>query len=138
MEDLIPGITGQESTTVGKGNTATEVGSGSVPVFATPMLVALMETAAINAVEGKLPPGQTTVGTRVEISHTAATPRGMTVTAVAELEEVDGRRLVFRVTASDDAGPVGHGRHERFIIDLARFLAKVEEKKAVTERRPAQ
>lgn len=130
LDNLQPGITGRESTVVVVGNTALEVGSGSVPVFATPMLVALMESAAVRAVEGKLAPGQTTVGTRVEIWHTAATPLGMTVTAEAQLEEIDGRKLVFRVSASDPAGPVGHGYHERFIIDQARFLAKSEDKKA--------
>ncbi|HAI21499.1 MAG TPA: thioesterase [Clostridiales bacterium UBA8153] len=110
------------------GNTALEVGSGGVPVFATPMLVALMEGAAVRAVQGRLPPGQITVGTRVEIWHTSATPLGMTVTAEAHLEQIDGRKLVFRVSASDSAGPVGHGYHERFIVDQAKFLAKAGEK----------
>jgi fluoroacetyl-CoA thioesterase len=124
-----PGIAGEAKMVVAVGNTAIEVGSGSVPVFATPMLVALMENSAINALAGKLPEGQTTVGTKVEIAHTAATPLGMTVTARAELIEVDGKRLLFNVTAVDDTGPVGHGQHERFVINLERFLAKVEEKK---------
>lgn len=130
MDSLQPGITGQESTVVVVGNTALEFGSGSVPVFATPMLVALMEAAAVRAVQGKLPSGQTTVGTRVEIWHTAATPLGMTVTAEAQLEKVDGRKLVFKVSASDGDGPVGHGYHERFIVDQAKFLAKAGEKQA--------
>ncbi|GFP21845.1 fluoroacetyl-CoA thioesterase [Candidatus Hakubella thermalkaliphila] len=112
------------------GNTASEVGSGSVPVFATPMLVALMESAAIDALRDKLPAGQSTVGTKVEIVHTAATPLGMTVTARAELVEVDGRRLVFTVSAQDEAGPVGEGRHERFTIDLEKFMSRVEKRKS--------
>jgi predicted thioesterase len=124
------GLSGEAVMAVAKRNTAIEVGSGSVPVFATPMLVALMENAAINALKEKLPAGQTTVGSKVNIAHTAATPLGMTVTARAELVELDGRRLLFNVTAVDDSGPVGQGTHERFIVDLAKFLAKVDQKKA--------
>lgn len=127
---LKAGLTGQAAVAVAKGNTAMEVGSGSVPVFATPMLVALMENAAINALAGRLEEGQTTVGTKVEIAHTAATPIGMTVTAQAELVEADGRRLVFHVSAADDAGPVGSGTHERFIVDVAKFLERVKQKAA--------
>ncbi len=129
MNGVQPGIAGEAKMTVAVGNTAIEVGSGSVPVFATPMLVALMENAAINALAGRLAEGMSSVGTKVEVAHTAATPLGMTVTARAELLEVEGKRLLFKVTAEDEAGPVGEGRHERFIIDLARFLDRVETKK---------
>lgn len=129
MSELQPGIAGESKMTVAVGNTAIEVGSGSVPVFATPMLVALMENAAINALAGKLAEGMSSVGTKVEVAHTAATPLGMTVTARAELLEVDGKRLLFKVTAVDEAGPVGEGRHERFIIDLGKFFDRVETKK---------
>jgi predicted thioesterase len=129
MSELQPGIAGESKMTVAVGNTAIEVGSGSVPVFATPMLVALMENAAINALAGKLAEGMSSVGTKVEVAHTAATPLGMTVTARAELLEVDGKRLLFKVTAVDEAGPVGEGRHERFIIDLGKFFDRVEAKK---------
>lgn len=122
------GLTGEAVMAVAVGNTAVEVGSGSVPVFATPMLVALMENAAINALEGHLPEGQTTVGTKVEVAHTAATPIGMTVTARAELVEADGKRLLFKVTAADNAGPVGQGVHERFVVDLEKFLARVNQR----------
>jgi predicted thioesterase len=130
MTALEPGLTGEARMIVAVGNTAMEAGSGSVPVFATPMLVALMENAAINALEGKLATGLSTVGTKVSIAHTAATPLGMTVIARAELMEVDGKRLLFNVTAEDDKGPVGEGSHERFIVDLDKFLARVEEKKS--------
>jgi len=133
MPDLKPGLTGEARTVVAVGNTAKEVGSGDVPVFATPMLVALMESASINALAGVLPEGQSTVGTRVEVVHTAATPIGMTVIARAELVEVDRRRLSFNVTALDDAGPVGNGRHERFIIETDKFIAKAEGKKQAYE-----
>jgi len=123
------GLRGEATVKVSAGNTAQEVGSGSVPVFATPMLVALMESAAIAALQGRLQEGQTTVGTRVEVAHTAATPVGMTVTAQAELVEVDGRRLVFDVMAQDEAGLVGEGRHERFIVEQAKFLSRADQRK---------
>lgn len=129
MSDLKPGLRGEAKRVVDADNTAIAVGSGNVPVFATPMLIALMESASINAVAGKLPEGQSTVGTRVEVAHTSATPPGMTVTARAELIEVDRKRLLFKVTASDDAGQVGHGQHERFIIDLESFMSKAKGKK---------
>ncbi|GFP31387.1 fluoroacetyl-CoA thioesterase [Candidatus Hakubella thermalkaliphila] len=130
---LEKGLRGEAKMEVVAGNTASEVGSGSVPVFATPMLVALMESAAIDALRDKLPAGQSTVGTKVEIVHTAATPLGMTVTARAELVEVDGRRLVFTVSAQDEAGPVGEGRHERFTIDLEKFMSRVEKRKSYND-----
>lgn len=126
---LEKGLRGETKAVVAAGNTAKEVGSGSVAVFATPMLVALMESAAISALRDKLPAGQTTVGTKVEISHTAATPLGMTVTAQAELIEVEGRRLVFTVVAQDEAGLVGEGRHERFIVDMEKFISRAEKRK---------
>lgn len=122
------GLKGEASVTVVQGNTALEIGSGSVPVFATPMLVALMENAAINALVGELADGQTTVGTNVDVAHTAATPIGKKITARAELVEIDGRRLKFNVTAEDDFGSVGSGTHERFIVNLEKFLARVKEK----------
>lgn len=124
------GIKGEATVQVFRGNTAIAVGCGSVPVFATPMLMALMENAAINALGEKLPPEQTTVGTKVEVVHLAATPIGMFVTARAELVLVDGRQLVFEITAEDDTGLVGRCRHERFVVERERFLAKVEQKQA--------
>ena len=122
------GLKGEAVMKVAVGNTAIEVGSGSVPVFATPMLVALMENAAINALAGHLEDGQTTVGMKVDVAHTAATPIDMTITARAELVDVDGRRLRFKVTAEDDAGPAGAGTHDRFVVDQAKFMAKVQQK----------
>ena len=123
-----PGLKGKAASMVVMENTAMRVGSGSVPVFATPMLVALMENAAINALEGKLSKGQTTVGTIVEIKHLAATPMGMVVRAEAELTAVEGMRLTFRVEAYDQKEKVGEGTHQRFILEQARFMAKVEAK----------
>lgn len=110
-------------------NTAAAVGSGSLPVFATPYMIALMENAACNAIATLWEDGQSSVARCLTSRHDAATPVGMHVTAQAELVEVDRRRLVFRVTASDDAGPIGQGTHERFLIMAEKFLAKAEAKK---------
>ena len=127
--DIKPGLKGEASMEVRVGNTAVEVGSGSVPVFATPMLVAIMENAAINAIKDHLPQGTSSVGTKVECRHMAATPIGMTVTAQAELVEVDRKRLLFKVEAFDNEEKVGEGEHERFLIDLEKFLGRSAEKK---------
>ena len=113
-----------ESVTVSEANTAKTVGSGQIEVFATPMMIALMESAAAQCIAPFLAEGQSSVGTRVEVSHGAATPPGMTVTATAAVTAVDRRRVDFRVTARDDAGVIGEGEHTRFIIDVERFLEK--------------
>jgi fluoroacetyl-CoA thioesterase len=125
---IVTGLKGKVECKVVMENTAMRVGSGSVPVFATPMLVALMENAAINALAGKLSKGQVTVGTVVEVKHLAATPIGMVVRAEAELTMVEGARLTFRVEAYDQKEKVGEGTHQRYILDEARFLTKVEAK----------
>ena len=122
------GAVGTASAVVTPENTAAAVGSGALPVFATPYMIALMENAACNAIADGLEEGQSSVGTKLDVSHDAATPVGMHVTARAELVEVDRRRLVFRVTA-EDAGPIGQGTHERFLIMADKFLAKAEAKK---------
>jgi fluoroacetyl-CoA thioesterase len=100
------------------------------PVFATAYMVGFVEATCVAALKPYLAPGQRTVGTRIDMSHSAATPIGMTVTADVELVEVDGRRLKFRVTCRDDAEMIGEGFHERFIIDFGRFMARVESKTA--------
>jgi len=123
------GLKGRAETLVVESNTAAAVGSGLVPVFATPYMIALMENSAVNAVTDHLEPGQGTVGTHLNVSHEAATPIGMKVWAEALLTEVDGKRLVFEVTAYDDAGVIGRGSHERFIINTEKFMAKCEAKK---------
>ena len=102
------------------------MGSGSLEVFATPAMAALMENAAMEAVAPELPAGATTVGTRLEISHLRATPTGENVTAEARLTEVDGRRLLFKVEARDSQGIIGQGLHERFIVDCAKFMGKLK------------
>ena len=129
-DTLQPGLVGIASVQVSPANTAQALGSGTVPVFATPALVALLEQAAVNALAGALPSGSTSVGTRVDIRHTAATPVGMTVSATATLAEVDGRRLRFDVTARDPMESVAEGIHERVVVDEQRFVARVEGKQA--------
>ncbi len=126
---LSVGMKGRAETTVIPENTASAVGSGLVPVFATPMMIALMENAAVDAVSSALEEGQGTVGTLLNVTHDAATPIGMKVHAEATLTQVEGKKLVFEVKAFDEAGPIGGGTHERFIITVDRFLAKTEAKK---------
>ncbi|WP_088225324.1 thioesterase family protein [Desulfosporosinus sp. FKB] len=120
------GARGQAETTVTLANTAKTMGSGGLEVFATPAMVALMEQAAVNALE--LPEGQSSVGTSLMITHSAATPIGGRITATAELIEIDRRRLVFTVEASDEAGQIGSGKHERFIIEAESFLIKAQKR----------
>ena len=129
-DTLQPGLVGTASVQVSPANTAQALGSGTVPVFATPALVALLEQAAVNALASALPSGSTSVGTRVDIRHTAATPVGMTVTATARLVEVAGRALCFDVSARDDVESVAEGVHERVVVDEQRFMARVEGKRA--------
>ena len=123
------GILGHLEQMVTPDLTADRIGSGLVQVFATPMLVALMEQTCNESVTPLLEAGQGTVGTHIDISHSAATPVGMKVWCESELVEVDRRRLVFTVKAFDECGPIGEGRHERFIIDTAKFQAKIDAKK---------
>ena len=128
MDQIIPGLTGELETNVTEADTAERWGSGLVPVLGTPTLVALMENAAVKALEAHLPPGQTSVGGRMDVRHLAPTPVGMAVRARAELLEVDGRRLVFSVEAWDEVERIGEATHERFVVDRDRFVAKAEAK----------
>lgn len=118
------GLTGEATTTVVHENTAASVGAGGVEVFGTPMMIALMENAAWRTVADHLDTGLVTVGTLVNVKHLAATPLGQQVRATAELVEIDRRRLVFKVEAYDEKQKIGEGLHERFIVDLERFLPK--------------
>ena len=120
------GLRGLATLRVAPRHTAEAWGSGDVPVYATPSLVALLETAAVNAVAGRLGPGETTVGTWLEVSHLAATPVGADVSAEAELVAIEGRKLTFTVVAYDNRTKIGEGRHHRMIVSRERFLAKVQ------------
>jgi predicted thioesterase len=126
--NLKPGLIGQAKTEVSDNNTALKFGSGTVNVFATPAMVALMETAAINCVDRHLPDGYSSVGTRLDIRHLAATPVGMEVAAEAELVEVDGPRLKFKVSAYDSKEKIGEGTHNRYIVKLDEFITRAREK----------
>ena len=125
---LEKGIKGHKEQTVTPEMSAARVGSGLVDVFATPMLVALVEQTCYESVLPHLDEGQGTVGTLVNVSHTSATPIGKRVWCDSELVEVDRRRLVFHVKAFDEAGLIGEGTHERFVIDTARFMDKLKAK----------
>jgi len=122
------GKKGRAETVVTEDQTASAVGSGLLPVFATPMMAALMEKAAVNAIQEELEEGESSVGTYLELSHDSATPVGMKVWAEAEVTAVDGRAVAFTVSAFDQAGPIGVGVHRRFIIQNERFLAKARSK----------
>ena len=127
------GIKGHIEQTVTDELCADRIGSGLVKVFATPMMIALIERTCNESVTPLLDPGQGTVGTRIDVSHCAATPVGMRVWCDSELVEVDRRRLVFSVRAYDQCGLIGEGTHERFIIDSDRFQQKANEKKLKIE-----
>lgn len=123
------GLTGMTSIVVNDDNTADRFEPGMVPAFATPMLIALMDEAALLAVRNYLPPGYVSVGTRISVSHVAATPKGMKVSARATLVEIYRNRLVFEAEAFDEIEKVGEGRLERFVVNQEKFMKKLESKK---------
>jgi fluoroacetyl-CoA thioesterase len=125
---LQPGLNAEVKITVSESETAAHMGSGLVPVYATPALVALMENAAVRALEEHLPPGKTTVGGQIDLRHLAATPVGMQVRARAELVEMQGRKLTFHIQAWDEAEQIGEANHIRFLIDEETFMTKVRTK----------
>ena len=119
------GLKYESTVVVSQSNTAATMGSGDMDVFATPAMVALMENAAMLAVAAHLPEGSATVGTQMNTSHIKASPLGATITASAELTEVEGRKLTFAVKAWDEKGTIGEGVHTRFVVDRERFLSKL-------------
>lgn len=128
LSKLAPGMTGTAVVTVGDAHLATAVGSGNAPVFASPMMIALMEAAAVNCVEHALPEGHQSLGTHLDVHHIAPTPGGATVTATAELRGIDGRKLTFAVSAHDGFEVIGKGAHTRIVVDTPRFLARLAAK----------
>lgn len=126
--EITVGMKGEVSTLVEKEDTAAEVGSGSLLVYATPCMVALMEGAACEAVADCLGEDKTTVGTELNISHLSATPVGLNVRAEAEVTAVEGKLITFQVTAYDEAGKIGEGTHKRCIVPVQRFLEKAYSK----------
>lgn len=123
------GLKGRAEAVVNDSNTAQSACSGALPVFGTPFMCALMEEAAWKSIAPHLEPGQSTVGTRLEVSHDSATPLGMKVWAESEITQADGKRIVLKVAAYDEKGLIGQGVHERFIVTDERFLAKAARKR---------
>jgi len=128
-EFIKPGLTAGMTDTVSDRNTASAYGSGYLGVYSTPAMIALMEGTALSAVDPLLPPGWSSVGTEVNIKHLSATPMGMKVSGKAELLSIDGKSLLFKVEAFDEAGKIGEGTHRRFIVENEKFLARTKEKK---------
>lgn len=122
------GIKNKKTITVTADKTAEAMGSGILPVFATPAMVALMENTAAESVEALVGEGNTTVGTLINVKHLAADPIGAEVTCESELVETDGRKLAFEIKAFDRDGVVGEAYHERFVVDKTRFMDKVQKK----------
>ena len=128
MTELAPGLIAELEHTVTNTDTATRWGSGLVPVFSTPALVGLMESAAAAALTGHLSPGQTTVGGHIDVHHLAATPVGMRLRTRAELTAVEGRKLIFKIQAWDEVELIGEAEHERFVVDRDRFFERTQAK----------
>ncbi|ABP55470.1 Thioesterase superfamily [Salinispora tropica CNB-440] len=124
QEPFSPGSTARVELVVTVADTAQAIGSGDVPVLGTPRILALAEAATVAAIARQLPSGATTVGVRVELDHQAATPVGRTVVARARLAEVDGRRLLFAVSVTEDGSTVAEGRVERLLVDRQRFIER--------------
>lgn len=122
------GIKGYAETVVGEHNTAQAACSGALAVFGTPFMIALMEEAAWKSIAPHLDEGESTVGTRLEVGHTSATPVGMKVWAETEITQVEGKKITLAVKAYDEAGQIGDGVHERFVVSDARFLVKTASK----------
>src|SRR5688572_32762305 len=126
--DLRPGLSHTLEVVVDRKDTAAHVGSGVVQVLATPVVINLFESAALRAIEHLLPAGYQSLGTRLDVRHVAATPVGMRVTATAEVMQVDGRTVLFKLTASDEKERIGDGTHERVVVNVAKFDARVQKK----------
>ena len=130
LGQIAPGLTGTAEIVVGPEHTAPFVGSGRIAVLATPVMINIIEAAALAAVEHLLPAGHQSLGIRLDISHTAAIPVGLRVIATAEVIRIEGRTISFRVAARDDFEPIGGGSHERIVVSVARFDERVQRKLA--------
>ena len=131
QNEIVPGMTGEASTIVDPEKTARHLGSGGIDVYATPAMIALMEAAAVAAIDKHLSEGQASVGTALDVKHLAATPLRQQVRARAEVLAVDGRRVDFRVQSWDAQELIGEGTHTRFIIDIERFEKRLQEKESI-------
>jgi predicted thioesterase len=128
LSRVTPGLTGTAEIVVGPEHTASFVGSGRIAVLATPVMINVIEAAALAAVEHLLPAGHQSLGIHLDVSHTAATPIGLRVTATAEVLQVEGRTISFRVEARDEFEPIGGGTHRRVVVSVARFDERVAHK----------
>ena len=128
LDRIVPGLTGTAEIVVGPEHTAPFVGSGRIAVLATPVMITLIEAAALAAVEQLLPSGHQSLGIQLDVSHTAATPVGLRVTATAEVAQVQGRTITFRVAARDEFEPIGGGSHRRVVVSVSRFDERVQRK----------
>jgi fluoroacetyl-CoA thioesterase len=128
LSRIRPGLTGTAELVVAPEQTAPFVGSGRIAVLATPVMINLIEAAALKAVEHLLPAGHQSLGTHLDVSHVAATPVGLRVTATAEVTGVEGRTIRFKVEAHDEREPIGAGTHQRVVVSVARFDERVQRK----------
>ena len=128
--DIRPGLSGNSELVIGDEHTAPSIGSGKVRVLATPVMINLIEAAALAAVEHLLQPGYQSLGTHLDVHHVAATPVGMKVRATAEVTAVNGRTVTFKVSAHDEKDLIGHGTHERVVVNVAKFDQRVQQKLA--------
>jgi predicted thioesterase len=128
VSGITPGLAGTAELVVGPEHTAPFVGSGRIAVLATPVMINVIEAAALAAIEHLLPEGHQSLGIHLDVSHVAATPIGLRVTARAEVLRVEGRTVTFRVEARDDYEPIGGGTHQRVVVSVARFDERVQRK----------
>jgi len=128
LTSIHPGLVGSASLVVGPEHTAPRIGSGKIPVLATPVMISLIEAAALAAAEPLLPKGHQSLGIRLDVRHFAATPVGLSVVATAQITKVEGRTITFRVAARDEREPIGEGAHERVVVNVARFDDRVQRK----------
>lgn len=128
LPGIRPGLSGEAELTVGEEHTAPSIGSGKVRVLATPVMINLIEAAALEAIERLLPKGYQSLGTHLDVRHIAATPVGMKIRAVAEVIRVDGRNVFFAVNVKDDVDLIGEGVHERVVVNVAKFDQRVQKK----------
>jgi predicted thioesterase len=133
MSESLIGLSAELRQTVTSAMLAANVGSGSVDVFATPELILLIEKTAVAALAGKLEDGSTTVGSALDVTHLAATPESMEVTATAKVVEAEGRKLTFEVSARDEQELIAEGTHTRFVVDAEKFFSRAKSKKAGCE-----
>lgn len=128
LSRIASGLRGEASLVVGDEHTAPSIGSGKVRVLATPVMINLIEAAALAAVERLLPPGYQSLGTHLDVHHVAATPVGMRVIASAQVAGVEGRKIRFVVKAADEMDEIAHGTHERVVVNLAKFDQRIQKK----------